>query len=210
MKDLYQNCRNCNNRFSCDEQEKHKHCDKYVYDPDAATCCDCALKDECEDYHYLKPTCENWKIEPTCDECVKNLKCKKYQEGGKVCKKFKEIKYKLSEKGLLYVALTEVTGIDKMWLDTETILAKGFFEDLEHEMKINGLIHDTKFGLFMSKIKYFILRVLNITTLSPTMYDIFTKIAKSEKYFFDFGLSENGVNKAYERYALKLLKYNKQ
>lgn len=203
--DIYHNCRNCNNRFSCENKTEIGFCDDYVFDDGAATCDDCSKKEQCYDYKKNKPTCKDWEPIVTCDECTKQESCKNFTEGGKICKNFSEIRYTLTEKGCLYLAMEEVNHSDKMYVGTENILANGFFEELDHEIKINGLVskHNNKklFWRIINKIKYTIFKP------KTSIKEIFIRIAHDEKYFKEFGLSDKIVEKVFERFIDILSKH---
>lgn len=198
-KDIYQNCRNCEMRFSCNDKSEEGHrCDDYIFDEEAATCDDCGKRNDCLYYTRNKPTCVDWEPEVTCDECVNQESCKNYMEGGKICKKFKEVMYTLTQKGCLYLAMEEVHDIDKMYVDGGAIIGNGFFEELEHEMLINGLISMHKNNLFwkiVNRIKYKIFKP------KTDLKKIFFEIAHKDKYFRDFCLSEKIIEAVYNRFV---------
>ena len=202
------NCRNCKERFSCELAEENICCEYHVVDEEAATCDDCKKRFNCVNYLQSKPTCVDWEPEVFCDDCEKNTSCKNYMPGGRICKKFKEIRYKLTEKGCLYIAIVETIEKNSVGLLADEILEKGFFEELEHEMRIYGYIPRTKVGLWVLRTKIFFSRLLHLNFLK-TKLEIFMDIAKDKKYFAYFGSSEENVKNVYERFTEMLENQNK-
>lgn len=204
QKDIYHNCRNCDNRFSCEEKTETGFCDNYVFDSEAATCDDCSKKDDCPEYKKNRPTCKDWEPIVTCDECTKQGKCKNFAEGGKICKKFEEIRYTLTEKGCLYFAMEDVRNNEKMYVGTQNILGNGFFEELDHEMKINNLVSrhkQTSFRKLLNKIWFRIFKP------KKDIRKIFFDVAHKDKYFKDFGLSDEIIGKVVDKFIEILTKH---
>lgn len=202
--DIYHNCRNCNNRFSCNEETEMGYCQDYVFDSDAATCEDCSKKENCSEYRKNRTTCTDWEPIVTCDECAKQENCKNFLEGGKICKKFDEIKYTLTEKGCLYFAIEDVCNNENVYIETQNIFKNGFFEELDHEMKINNLVSkhkQTRFGKLLSRIRLLIFKP------KTDIRKIFFDIAHKDKYFKDFGQSDKIIEKVVDKFIEILKKH---
>ena len=201
---IYNNCRNCNNRFFCENTTDDGICEDYVFDDEAATCNDCSKKEECPNYESGKPTCKDWEPIVTCEECTKQETCKNFTEGGKICKKFEEIRYTLTEKGCLYLAMEDVHNNENVYVGTQNILENGFFEELDHEMKINNLVSrhkQTRFRKLLTKIRFRIFKP------KKDIRKIFFDVAHKDKYFKDFGLSDETVGKVVDKFIEILTKH---
>ena len=196
IEDKNKSCRNCLNRFSCDEGNL---CDKYEFDDEAATCDDCSKKDDCPNYVKNKVTCTDWEPITTCDECTKQETCPNFMEGGRICDDFQEIRYRLTEKGCLYLAMEQVNTIDNMYVGTEILFEDGFFEELDHEVRLNGLIVNRPDGIVGKTCEF----VKNLFKKKPekTMKDLFFEVAHKNKFFREFGLSDKIVEATYNRFV---------
>ena len=201
IEDKNKSCRNCLNRFTCIEGNV---CDNYEFDDEAATCDDCSKKEECPDYTEGKVTCADWDPIVTCDECTKQETCKNFMEGGRICDDFEAIRYRITEKGCLFLAMAEVMDKDEMYIEIENLLNSDFFEVLEHEIKLNGLFVEHPEGIIAKGCQ----AVKNLFKKKPekTLKDVFFEVARKEKYFWDFGLSDNIVEAVYNRFVEKLQK----
>jgi hypothetical protein len=196
QQDIYHNCRNCNNRFDCNEKTDEGFCDDYIFDEEAATCDDCAKKEECASYRKNKPTCISWEPEVSCDECSRQKECNNYIEGGKICKKFKEIVYRLTEKGCLYLAMEEVQNTDKIFVNYNSLFEKGFFEELDHEMRLNGLVSEYR-NIFEKMFKKLMFKLFK-----PKMSarEVFFNVAHRKDYFYDFGGYDETIGKVCDKF----------
>jgi len=200
----FNNCMNCLNRFDCENinEEKPILCDYYGFDEEAATCNDCSKKDKCRGYIRNKAVCKDYSVEPSCEDCTRQDNCKNFTPGGRVCDKFDEIRYCLTEKGCLFLALYEVSANDGMFVDINGLADSDFFEQLDHEVKLNGLVEERHTGM-IGKMVDNIKRKLNKEP-KVSLKDIFLKVARDERYDRFFGYSDKIVEMAYTRFAKKL------
>lgn len=203
--DIYHNCRNCEKRFECNEKTQNGFCENYEFDNEAATCDDCSKRESCENYIENKPTCVSWEPEICCNECYRQEICKNFTDGGRICNKFKEIEYTLTEKGCLYVAIESVQKQDNMCVDLNSLFENGFFEKLEHEIKLNGLFleYDNIFEKVFKELKFKIFKPKKSTK------DVFLEVAHSKLFFKYFDMSDDIVEKVCDRFFETLQKHYK-
>lgn len=198
----FNNCRNCDNRFDCDECKDMKKpivCDDWTFDEDAATCDDCSKRHDCKDYVKAKVTCAEWQPEVTCDDCNKKSTCENFKEQGTICDRFDEIRYKLTEKGALYLAMEYVRLEDGIYVGTNELMEAGFFETLDHEMRINGLVEErrpTRVGRFFQKLaKPFRKK----PKADPKQ--LFVSVAKRKEFYYYFSFTDKTAEMVYDRFA---------
>ena len=100
--------------------------------------------------------------------------------------------------------MAEVTDKDNMYVGIENLLGNDFFEMLDHEVRLNNLIVDKPESIIAKGCQ----AVKNLFKKKPekTLKDVFFEVARKEKYFRDFGLSDNIVEAVYNRFAEKLQK----
>lgn len=200
-KSIFHNCRNCLCRFGCKENTNTREgfCEKYSFDEEAATCDDCDIRETCENYTKNAATCPDWEVFPTCDDCTKHDSCPNFLENGKTCDKFEEIRYVLTEKGCLCFALLDVSAENNHYVDGEFLLNSDFFETLDHEMRINKLVEEGTNNFFTRVATFFKRKKITVTAR-----DVFRKVAKDQKYFRAFNLSETIVDEVFEKFVKHL------
>lgn len=188
-------CRNCLSRFDCElkTEERFHSCDNYDFDDEAATCDDCSKKESCTEYGPNLVTCCDWKPIETCDDCEHYEKCSNYMEGGKICKKYKPYQLQLTEKGMLFIALMNCR------LNTGLIENTDFFEVLDHEVKINGLLKSQR-RTWIGR-KYEQLKFLFRKKTDKTVHDIFKELAMKVPYNEYFFNSENTAEMVWNEFA---------